>query len=266
MELDLSARTRLVFVDHYREVAEGRPKELARTYEELTSEETHRVSVGGETEEQDREEASELEGATVVFSWSEEAGGFEPRFEGDGGDAELLEDLVEDCDLRAFLPGREVAEDEGWSVEAAAFDALFNPGGDVGLESEEDDQDSEERNDQLREHLSGEIRATFKGLREEGEERVAVIALACDVATYSEIETTEEGVTSRERFEMSFDLEGEILWRVAGGHPRSFAVEGPVAMTMKQETEGEYEGESFSFSQTLALGGTARSAGTWEGE
>src|SRR5688500_13986040 len=47
LELEISTKTKLVFVDHYRKIGPGRPEALARTFEELTSHERQHSAFDG---------------------------------------------------------------------------------------------------------------------------------------------------------------------------------------------------------------------------
>ncbi len=80
------------------------------------------------------EETRELEGKTVLFAWNGEEELCEPKFEDESGYEALLPGLDEDTDLRAFPPGKPVAEGGSWTVSPGAFDAIFYPGGDVKVE------------------------------------------------------------------------------------------------------------------------------------
>jgi hypothetical protein len=268
MEMSVVSSTKLVFADHYREMGAGRPKLLARTFDTLEGKEERKQSQFGESEGETRDETSELEGKTVLFTWKEDEERYQAQFEGDGGDSALLVGVVEDTDLRAFLPPKSVAEGDTWSVDAAAFDALVNPGGDVKLVSEDDCEDSDENAEELRKNISGKIAATFKGTREEGGATLAVIQLECEVATFSDgalggEDEQEEGVEAKERLDIALELKGEILWNVAAGRAHSLALDGDAKVLLTYDIRGEYEGETFSFVQVLTLTGPSTFAATW---
>ena len=53
--------------------------------------------------------------------------------EGDTGDTEHLEGLVEDMDLRVLLPDQEVDPDDSWELEPADMAHVFRPGGELWI-------------------------------------------------------------------------------------------------------------------------------------
>lgn len=262
-EMTIEASTKLVFTDHYREAGEGRPKVLARSFDSLASTQKRSMSFGDQSDEDEDDETSELEGKTVLFTWNGEEELYEPKFEDESGDEALLPGLNEDTDLRAFLPGKPVAEGDSWTVPPEAFDAIFYPGGDVALESEDESEQSGERAAQLRKNFDGDIKATFKETREEGGVRLAVVRLVCEIASHAELESSEDSIESKERFVLKLELEGELLWDLVGGHLASYQLEGDVKVEVTNTSSGEYEGESFTFEDTMGFAGTTSFECAW---
>lgn len=262
-EMSIEASKKLVFTDHYREAGEGRPKVLARSFDSLASTRKRSMSFGDQSNEDEDEESSELEGKTVLFTWDGEEERYEPTFVDGGGDEALLERLNEDTDLRAFLPGKSVAEGDSWSVPPEAFDAIFYPGGDVALVSDAESEQASERSAQLRKNLGGEIKATFKGTREEGGVRLAVVRLVCEITSHAELESSEDSIESQERFVLKLELEGELLWDLAAGHLSSYRLEGDARVDVTHASSGEYEGESFSFEDSMSFAGTTSYECVW---
>jgi hypothetical protein len=260
MEMTVESKTRLVFSDQYREMGEGRPKVLARTFDELTSSESQTVTSPMGDDEVSREETSELEGKTVVFTWSDEGDAFEPKFDGDDGDAKLLEQLVEDVDLRALLPGKEVAEGDTWDIGAKAFAQVFDPSGDVELRSEDEDESDEAMSDEIAANFTGKATGTFTGFREEEGARFAVIALRAELSTYGERD--DDG--GKERLEVELEVEGELLWHVAARRAHALHLAGPTKLSMTQGGSGETEdGATIEFQQSFLLAGTMTVDATW---
>ncbi len=258
VSMDVEAKSVVVVTDEYGAVNEGRPSSVRRTFDELTNEQAT-TSEGEEgPEEHKTEDESKLSGKTVVFTWNDEEHSYSKKFDGDGADEELLAPLVEDTDLRAFLPGKSVAAGDEWDIEAANFDFWMNPAGDVALTNAEDDEDSAEVEKQLRANLEGSIKATYKGERDEGGVTVGVIALVCKVQSKSETSTDQEGAKATKLYELAFELEGEILWDLKAGRPHSGMLSGRSTVTMDDHTEHEFEGESFSVRQKIVLGGEVR--------
>jgi hypothetical protein len=262
-EMTIEASTRLVFTDHYREAGEGRPKVLARSFDSLASTQKRSMSSEGESNDDEDDESSALEGKTVLFTWNADEGRYDPKFEGEGGDDGLLAKLNEDTDLRAFLPSESVAEGDTWNVDAAAFDAIFYPGGDLALVSEDESEQASERTAQLRENYEGEIKATFKGTREEGGVRLAVVLLECELSSHAELASSADSMESKERFVLKLDLDGELLWDLAGGHIASYQLEGGVKVEVTNTSSGEFEGESFSFDEIMSFDGTTSFECSW---
>jgi hypothetical protein len=262
LEMNVESKTRIVFTDAYREMGDGRPKVLARTFDELTSTEKQSGSSPAGDHDEAREEESDLEGATVVFTWSDEESRFERKLEGESkAGEELLGDLVEDADLRGLLPGRAVAEGDTWEIAAMELAHVFDPSGDVALRSDEDDESDEEMQDELVRNYSGDAKGTFKGYREEDGVRVAVLALEADIVTYGDREK-EEG---EERFDVSLEVEGELLWDVAAKRAHSLSVTGPARLTVKQTGSVEGDGgQEIELVQTMLLGGTMTVHATWK--
>ncbi|MCC7015006.1 MAG: hypothetical protein IT454_20755 [Planctomycetes bacterium] len=263
LEMQIVSKDHLVFVDHYRALADGRPTSLVRTFEALESSESQKQSFDGEGDESTTDKESKLEGKSVLFQWNEEQSEFAVSFHEDEGDAELLTELVEDTDLRAFLPGKSVAAGDSWPVEARAFDAILSPGGDLALLSGEEADDSEEVDDQLDQNLSGEIKVTFVETRDEAGTRVAVLHVEAELATHSESTSEEDGESSVETYRIELDVEGDILWDLAHGRPWSYAIEGKSQVVVETKSEVALEDTQLSMSQTLRFEGKYSASGRW---
>lgn len=251
--------------DTFEAVADDRPTRVQRTFEELSgSEHTRFTSEEGE-EQDDGELESALETKSVLFSWSEERGTYAATLAaGQEGDAELLSGLTQDMDLTAFLPPHAVAAGDAWELEPRAFEAILEPGGDVCLldpEAEEEQQqaDDDEADQELLDNLSGSIRATYKGVREEQGVRAAVIELAIDVRTRTERPLQDDsappGSSGTDRAEPSFTLAGELRWDLEHGHALTLELEGESQLTLTQTLVGDMEGERIEQSQSMSFSG-----------
>ena len=254
MSIDRSESWRIVLADDYLAVADGRPRRLSRTFEEISVEMevvllSEVVSVEGE---------SDLEGMTVVFTWDEEEEEYRVEFaEETDGDAELLEGLVEDADLRDFLPGEERDEGDEWEVDATeAMARLLFPGGDLAvvLDAEEDTRRPFE--DALWKALQGEITCTYRGTRDEDGVEVAVIGLEGEL----EAEATESSETDADaellsgqteiRKAVELELEGELLWSVELGRVYGLSVEAEVRSSF--ESVSSRSTDDFEFERRTA--------------
>ncbi len=264
IELSIESTTKLVFLDTHEEAGSGRPAKFTRKFVELAGKNVE--TGGGEdgSESETKEESSELSGKTVRFAWSEEDSKFETSWEGDEGDDGLLEGLEEDTDLRVCLPSGDVAEGDKWELDADAFRALSDPGGDLALKEENDDEGDEQLSRDLRDNMEGTLQATFKGLREVEGGKYAVIALEGEMKTKAEkSESGSEGHSSTMELALTFQVEGEILWDAAAGRAHSFALDCAVAATMSNASRFEMENQAFEMNQKLSFQGKLGAGGSW---
>lgn len=235
----IEQRERIAFKDEVVELEDGRVTKLRRTYDDLTREQ----STSADGEETDVDGRSLLEGEVVVFTWDADDEEYDVTFEEDG-DEDLLEDLRIEVDLRAFLPGRAVAEGDQWTVPAKAMVALMSPGGDVHIlmgEREEEDEDEKELGRQIEENLEGEVTCRLTGLREEDGARLAVIAVTAKVSSEGsvdgEFDTDQASGEYTQGRELVVDVEGELVWNVTAGHAVSIELEGDLTFVLVQDVE-----------------------------
>src|SRR5690606_27868434 len=159
-------KKRLVFVDEYRAVSDARPTVLAREFRALEESETASMEVLDESHEFETIRESALEGKTVLFTWNDDTGEYAAAYvDEEEGDAALLEDLVADTDLLAFLPEEEVGEGDTWKVNPRHINRLTDPGGYLHLLGEEEESDAEVER-QIEANQEGELLATYEGTRE----------------------------------------------------------------------------------------------------
>ena len=109
-ELSIELVESNTFLDRCAAVEDGRVTKLVRTFEKLSEERDERIVEGEASEEQTAEAHSELQGETVEFTWDADEGEYSAEFEGGEGDSKLLEGLVAELDLCAFLPQGAVEE------------------------------------------------------------------------------------------------------------------------------------------------------------
>lgn len=236
LSMEQGSKERVELSDTYVSMLAGKPGKLKRTFSVLTGSSVSETSSMQGDETKEDEESSELEGQTVVFTWDEDAEEYATSFHESDADEDLLDDLEEDTDLRAFLPKGEVAEGDTWEIKASAFAALFSPGGDVKLVGENDEDDDEEGLDeQFEENLSGEVTATFKGTRDADGVKVAVIEIAGELSSEAEEEVDEGPGEGSMTASIDFDVEGQLLWNLKGGHFASLELSATIDMTMNTE-------------------------------
>jgi len=234
------------FTDETLAAGEGRPKKLKRTFDSIENSVTFE-SEGSEDEEGGSETTKNVTGLTgksVLFTWNDEEEAFEAAWpEGESGDDDLLEDLVEDADFRGWLPQGAVSEGDTWKIPGAEFNNLQEPSGPMGYraEGEEEARDDSE-SDELRDNIEGEIEATFKGTRDEAGIQVGVIAFEAKLSSKSQREVeNDEGPAGESTTESAMDLQGEILWDLAGGHFRALKCDSDYKFTSAQKRTLEFD-------------------------
>lgn len=266
--------------DTYVAARDGRATELRRTFDELSSDtETSVKNPFQGSQDFEVGASSELEGKTVVFKWNGESEEYDVSFAEDDADAdeELLVDLAEDMDLRAFLPGRPVSEGDSWQVEPARLVSVLAPGGDLKMIPEELPGGMEMPGndlglaDQLGD-LEGSCTATYRGVREVGGRRAGVIALSIDVKSTKDItelmmEAAEankpEGMGFEQEIqsadvESEFKLEGELLWDLEAGTLLSLDLSGESSSIMDIAATISAMGDEMEAEQAIYLSGEMR--------
>jgi hypothetical protein len=283
MEMAGTTTATIEVTDRYVKTAEGRPAKLARTYDTLSTDSTMDMTVPMAGEQKvEASGSSELTGKTVHFTWNAEVGGFEATFpEEESADEELLKDLAEDMDLRGLLPEGDVSVDEEWDVSPAYVMELIGPGGDLKIKA--DDPELEQMSmgsmgGDLRKMLGdvdGAFKAKFKGFREEGEVKLAVITFSLDVESSADLtEMVREQVSKQEipggemnvqsaDAEMTLKGEGELLFNAAAGHFHSLSLTLESTQIVDTAMEMSIQGQEMKleqgmdFSATLTLEATA---------
>lgn len=256
-------------VDEYASVAEGRPTKFTRHYEKLGGKNTQSVTFeAGEGDDEDAddessESTSALEGKHVLFTWDADESEYTRAWGGDDkGDDELYEHARGDMDCLVLLPAKSVAEGDAWDVEAQVMNSILAPGGDLRLRADGADEEDEELDFEraLEENLTGKVRATFKGVREEGGVRVGIIAFTADLESKAELDADgdEQAVVT------TMKLEGELTWDLKAGHFHALQLSGTLAAvyTSKAAVDGD-DGEThvdtkIEFEGELTLTASAR--------
>ena len=255
VEASLSDTDRVVVTDEFGSLLDGRPATLRRTFEELSGLTTE-SSTGpeGEIDESTAEKSSPLEGSTVLFTWDDDEQEYSAEFE-DGGDEDLLDELVEDMDLRGFLPEDSVDEGDSWEPGIEAFKALLDAGGDLHLRA--DDEERSEVDEQLDENIDGDVRVTYAGVRSEDGVEVAVLEIEVSAESQGEgVEEDDDGIEAQMTMTIAFELEGELTWDIAAGHLHGLELTGSLDAEMTNVTEMDGEGEMMEFIQEMSFEGT----------
>jgi hypothetical protein len=214
-------RLRVVVTDEILEMGEGQPTRLKRKFEDLGGE-----ILGSSYPAGVRRRSSSLEGRTVVFTWSADEREYEAKLEHAPDRDSRLQGLVEDLDLRGFLPGTCVEEDDRWSADPNSVGALFLPGGDLGLSASDGDP-VQRLAAAFSRDLDGWVQATYRGQREEDGVEVEHVDLAAKLeARFADLSGDEEG-------SLKLELQGILYWHVAAGHVAFLELSGPIRVELR---------------------------------
>jgi hypothetical protein len=287
-EMSFTNTMNIAVTDTFVATADGRPAKLERTFDTIGSNTVVDVAMAGEGESDETPMTSELEGAKVVFTFDEEAGEFVAKWadEAETRDAELLEGLEEDLDLRAFLPGRDVEVGESWDIDAMTLASLVMPGGSLGLKPEEmseDGPDMGEFEDMFTEMfaqyeeafsglLEGERKATYEGVRDVEGRSLAVITLKLDTDGSMDmsgmladmVDKISELAEEMPEFELdiaaanlsvTLDGTGTLLWDPRRGTFDSLTLEVDMTFGMEVSVDLDAQGETHSMDMTMEMAG-----------
>ncbi len=259
LHISIEDTGRIDVTDEYLAVGKGRPAKLKRTFDKIEENEKQHASssesAGDAGDGHEKKEESALEGKTVFFTWSDETSAFAASFPKDGGDAELLDDLSEDMDLRFLLPKGKVAADESWDLDAKDFGSVLAPGGDLKLKEKDADESSDHSlGKEIRKQLGGKAHATWKGVREEGGKKLGIIALAADLVSEGDVESKGD-LEGKTHFKLKLELEGELAWDLAAGHFHAFQASGKVELDTAATATRKMGDQSVEMRQELDLEG-----------
>jgi hypothetical protein len=280
MEMTMTNSSEYSWTDTYMSLGEGRPTQLVRSFDTLSNMTTTSQSnqFTGSVDF-DVSSTSELDGVSIVFTWNEEDGEFVASFpEDEEGDADLLEDLTEDTDLRGFLPEGAVAEGDTWSADPGYLINLLGPGGNLKLVPNEEDlpdgagpqPGSDLSFNEMLGEIEGEVTCEYKGLRDVDGHKLASIAIEIDVSSANDLtelikKKMEEIDLSAQGVEMDFQSadvelavegEGTLLWDVEGGFFSSFEFSGDMSQTMDMAMSMNTPGGDMDIEQTMEMSGT----------
>lgn len=281
MEMSMKNEARVVLVDTYLALEDGRPSKLKRTFEEIGTKTHSSGSTMMGEQQNDMSFESDLEGKSVLFTLDGDE--YKAAYADDEkGDEALLEGLEENTDLRGFLPTKEVKEDDSWKVGPEAVKALLLTGGDLKLRPSESNAAMgglESMNfspsDMLSE-IEGTFEATFKGTRTEGDHKVAVIAISLDCTSANDLtermqsmtdamdDQLPEGASMKVTAfdgEYEYEAEGELLWNLETGLVHGLQLSGELRMIMDVSMSMSMQGmnnemelsQTYAGSQTITL-------------
>lgn len=261
LEVQLKISSSLEFADTFIETEAGRFNKLSRTYNTLQTNYVQYVAINGEGEEQSFDSGSELEGATVVFSWNADDEEYDRELTEGDIDDDLLMELEHDLDLAGFLPEEEVEEDDSWDIDIETFKLLLDPGREVGITapgSEDDEEDEDEES--FLDTLEGDVTATFAGLREDDDMTFAVIKVEAEVTGTESSETEiplpdDSTLLQTEDVEYILELEGEILWSLESNMIAKASLSGDLERAVEYNITGEFQGQSVDEDSTQVFVG-----------
>jgi hypothetical protein len=279
MEFTLDTETGLTIQDTYVSSSHGRPEHLKRTFEVLKSLITVTGGAGGEVEENPMEASSPLEGRTVAFTWNAQEGQFDAAFEGSGGAADLLEGLEEEMDMRFLLPAGEVAAGATWEVNVEDLLPLVRPGGDLGFETPDEDEEAaqmledllSEKVDELKDLLRGTCTCTYKGSSEAEGQRLGEIEVVVEIASAADLsslieEAIQKIAAQSGETEMPIDVTtadvnldvqggGTLLWDLGAGHIHSLDMKSECQVSLDVSVSIDAHGESHSANLSAEFSG-----------
>ncbi len=251
---------------------DGAPSELLRTYDDISVS----MEVGDKKEEPVGSNA--LEGKTVRFQWDDENSEYKKSFHESTGDEALLENLIDDMEVRALLPTKKVATGDTWEVPAEHMTALFFPGG-IASGSGNSSEGGPEF-DALSEALHKQIEAgfgqfkvtcTYKGAREADGVQVGEIAFVFDdkgTLDLGSMLDDARGLFGGDMPDMDMEAsatlslkgEGTLLWDLSTGHMHAYEMRSDVGLDIHVDLHLDSNGEKAEVSMSGSLGGDV----TWE--
>jgi hypothetical protein len=283
MEMTMNQDQKVIISDTFTKMADGRPAKLKRKFDELggTVGMSMKVDMMGQVQENDdsKDLNSQLSGKTVVYSWDKDKSEYALAFEPEEENAELLENLHEDMDLRVLLPQGEVKEGESWKVDMKQLAHVIAPGGDLKIKPKEGESSEDPMGmgdmsgagnptDWFSSDMEGEATATFDGMREVDGKSYAVIKLEVQSKGKKDLtEQAKEGAKNSgqegmnvemTKVEVSFSYEGtgELLWNPSTNVMHSFNFTGPVKAVIDIELALDMQGQKMDIGQSMEMAGS----------
>ena len=235
--------------------ADGRPLELVRSFEEMSSE------VGPEGNKEAIEDFDKLQGKRVRFVWNEDEGDYDVAFHESEGDAELLEGMLPDMDLRALLPGKAVSAGDTWSVDARELASVLLFGNEPTLGEDEMDQVVQSSIMPQLESLLDQFKTTceYQGERVVDGHKLGAVAVTLHgegsldlsqlILEAVQMQAGEGQIdldVSTAKLNIGFDSKGELLWDLEQGHLRAFDMTGDADLSIEISASADVQGESHS--------------------
>ena len=290
MEMTMETVNVVTVTDEYGEIKGGQPAMLTRTFDEIGAEMEMDlvVSMMGNEESQapTGSGSSELEGSSVVFKWNDETSEYDVSFaEGEEGEAELLESLAENMDVRGLLPTDELAEGDSYDIELTALIDVLAPGGDLKLDMEIEGQeqgamgpDAAMMSDFRRffeDMLEGKATGKYVGTRDVAGVMVAVIEIEIEIDASADMSDLATEMMGQEELpvemsidrldvQMTYEGGGELLWNMAAGHIHSLDLTADITVAMDMAMAMDMGGQAMDLGMEMAMSGTVGSKVTTE--
>lgn len=276
VEMSMTMRTNLALADVYAAVDGERVTKLVRKYETVAGSGNMTMDMGAfGSNTRDLELESELEGQTVIFDWDAGRAVYVPRFEKTEGKRELLATLLEDFDLRGFLPATVVEPGTTWKVDVVALRNVLALGTGHSLRPKrggsermtEMVQGNSDFAELFAQSASRTFDARFDGLREVDGRRICVISVTGKVsADYDTTEAARRGVQKpasgdavpdfqKVGVHVEIELAGELEWDLDGGHARSLKLQGNERLRQSTDLFQEYGGNRLRVEDSSTLAG-----------
>ena len=271
----LTSAHRLVVLDEYVAVAEGRGQILRRKYREIQGHGKVNLSGGRGRIEERTDRISPLKGKTVLYTWVDEEGDYGRTYDHVYGDEELLARVEGDMDMLTLLPPGEVEVGSSWEIDPSSLRPVLGPGGELATIPQEDGFFPRmievglggDLAEVMGRKIEGTARGTFGGVREVGGRRLAEIGLELSVRTHRDRTSTyvagmpkaerrEARALQRVTIEWTFDGGGELLWDLDSGRAESLRIEGREVFTAEiKKLSTEETDEPMPVSQRITFSG-----------
>jgi hypothetical protein len=289
-QMSLTSKQVVRVLDEYKAIADGRPTLLRRTFQESSLHvELQTMDAAEKTATQVLEANSPFEGVSVLFTWVPEESGYGKFYDAKEGVEEYLPALAEDMDLRAVLPGHDVAPGDEWTIEPARVADWVGPSGQHPMQFKRNDEVAGFQRTIMSGiggnlgivfggEVKGKVVARYEGTKAEGDVSLATIVLDVDIETDRDLRAVSEhslssaevlAGTSVARSNVHWKLKGtgRVRWNAAAKRFDSFELGGreEVAFEMRLTTpRGGSNEQSLSMaggvSVTGATGERARKA------
>ncbi len=279
-EMSMTSESNINISDTYYGVEDGRPVKLKRTFNTLASDTSVDIAMEMGGDSQDIPASSELEGATVIYTWNEENGNYDVAYDDEGGDDSLLEDLIEDLSMRCFLPSGPVSVGDSWTVDPDAMAELAMQAQSLKIVPEEMEGADMELMEQfmnddfmegMKDMYEGALTCTLKGMSEVDGEQLAEIELAIEVtaaADLSEMISNAIAVMAESQGEemppidfaaadLNADLEGSglLTWNTSTGLVHSMEITADFSFAFDLAASLEEDGEEHSIDASIEMSG-----------